>query len=264
MKEIKRVCLYLIIVLILSNVCWLIGYSNQEAESSTLFIILASFLPMIVTLIMTKITKEGWNNLGVQFSFKHGWKMYIVSIIGTLFMVYAYQPIMVLLFPNQVKSSFVLSNLSDVGLMTLLGIACFIESMGEELGWISYSYPKLEKIMGSILALLLLGIIRGVYHLGIIFYMEYPIVVFLELTISNVVISPFMIYMYKKSKSIFPCTISHGMANLLPVFINYDNNWYYSNPLPIIVCMIPSVLLGAYGFYGMKKNGLLCRRTEEK
>lgn len=256
MKE-KIVWLYLVIVLLLANICWLIAYSNPEDDGALLFIMIASFLPMVLTLIITKITKEGWNDLGIQFGFKKGWQMYLVSIFGTLLMTYLANPFMLLLFKGQVTSSFTPAALGEVALSTLLGIACFIEMMGEELGWIGYVYPRLEKLTGSISALVLLGIIRGIYHLGILFYMDHPVVAFVEITLSNILLSPFMIYLFKRSGSVFPCTISHGIANLLPIFLIYDNDWYYSHIWPMVICMIPTLLVGAYGLLGMKKHGYL-------
>lgn len=264
MKSKIGIIIELIIVLLISNIFWVIAYGNGESDYSMIFATIASFVPMIFTLIVTKIKKEGWNNLGIRFSFKKGWKMYVFAIVGTLFTVYATQFMMYLIFRDKVESTFTIAGLGQIGMMTVFGIACFIEMLGEELGWIGYFFPKLEKMSGTLSACLLLGLIRGIYHLGIIFYMEHPVVVFVEITISNIVMTPFMIYMFRRSESIFPCTISHGMANLLPIFISYNNDWYYGNPLAIIVGMIPSLILSLYSLYAMKKKGFLigCNRRE--
>lgn len=141
--------------------------------------------------------------------------------------------------------------------MMVLGIGCFIECMGEELGWISYLFPRLEKLMGTTAGCIILGIIRACWHLGILVLMEHPILSFFELMVSNVCLQFFMVYMYKKSGSLFPCTISHGISNLMPIFLVYNENWYYTSILPIFVAMIPEILYGILSYIQMNKNNLL-------
>ena len=61
---------YTMIVLIVSNIFWCIGYKDEESATVNFFIMAAQFLPMIVCLIMTKITQEGWTNLGNTLQFQ--------------------------------------------------------------------------------------------------------------------------------------------------------------------------------------------------
>lgn len=51
--------IYLAVCLVLSNICWYVGYSNPDADYSMIFVVAASYLPMILALAVTKITKEG-------------------------------------------------------------------------------------------------------------------------------------------------------------------------------------------------------------
>ncbi len=146
----------------------------KKIKETIIYILLCSFLPMAFALIITKITKEGWNNLGIAFHLKSSWNMYLLSILSTVILVYLSYPLMILCFPNQVTTSFSLENISQICLMALLGTACLIECLGEKLGWIGYLFTSLEGIMGTVASCVAPGIIRGVYHIGVPVLMEYP------------------------------------------------------------------------------------------
>lgn len=194
----------------------------------------------------------------MAFHIRKSWKIYLLSIFGSLAATYLAYPFMLLLFCNRVTVTFSMQTVGEICLMTLLGILCFIECLGEELGWMGYLFPKLEKLMGTIFACVVTGIARGVFHIGILIFMEYPVQGFVEITVSNVCMSFLMAYMFKGSKSVFPCSVQHGILNLLPIFMEYDNDWYYTSVLPMAVCMLPAVLLGGYGLWQMKHRKMLC------
>lgn len=250
---IRYIIIYLAALLPLANLCWFAAYSNQESDYAAMLVVAASFLPMALTLILAKISGEGWNHLGIIFNLKKSWKTYLLSIVGTVLLTYLADPFMLLFFPEKVSTSFTPAELPSILLYTLLGTACFIECLGEELGWISYLFPKLEAVLGTYVSCFLLGLIRGVYHLGILVVMEFPVTMFVEITLSNICLQPFLIYLFKKSGSVFPCSISHGISNLMPIFLVYESGWYYKNPCAILLCMIPSLMFGVGGIIGIRK-----------
>jgi len=244
---------YILIVVIISNIFWYVGYLNEESALSMFMLMLAQFFPMIVCLIMTKITGEGWNNLGITIK-KKSWKYFGISIVATICLSYLSDPVVLLVFGKNVESSFTISSLWEIAMMTLLGTACFIECLGEELGWIGYLYGKLEHEMGIWKACTILGLLRGIYHIGILLHMDYPVQGFIELTVTNICLSFFMVYLYKKSESIFACSISHGISAMLPVFLVYNEDWYYTNPFAMMLANISFFLVGGYCF-------MKCKRT---
>lgn len=259
-KSLAIVIIYLILCLGISNLLWVLAYSNPEADGSMLFAMLAAFFPMLLALIMAKITGEGWNHLGIAFHFRK-WRYYLIAVLGTILLVYGSNPLMLLLFPAEVRSSFSPDRIGEILLMVLLGILCFIECLGEELGWIGYLFPKLEELVGTTGSILLLGLIRGCYHIGLLSFMDYPVQGFVELTISNILLQSFMVYLYKQSGSLFPCTIMHGISNLLPILLVYDNNWYYHSFFAMAVNMVPTAIIGIACYLIMKKKEILCKRT---
>ena len=258
----KEIIIYTSLCLLICNTLWYFAYSNQEADFSIFLLMIASFFPMFLTLVITKITKEGWDNLGIVFNLKRSWKIYLISILGTVFLVYLANPLLLLIFPKHISTTFTTKDLFQIAIMMLLGIGCFIECMGEELGWISYLFPRIEKLLGTTWGCVVLGVIRATWHLGILVFMEHPGISFFEILISNVCLQFFMVYMYKKSGSLFPCTISHGISNLMPIFLIYDKEWYYTHVLPIIIAMIPELLYAIFFYTQMKRSGLL--KTPQK
>ena len=256
----KEIIIFTIICLVVTNPLWYMAYKNPESDSAVFLTVIAGFFPMILALIITKITKEGWGNLGVKFNLKKGWKVYLISILGTTLLPYISDLLLMLIFQKHVTMNITTqAPLLILGAM-LMGIACFIECLGEELGWIGYLFPRLEKVFGTTKACIFLGVIRALWHLGILIFMDFPIHSFFEIMLSNICLQFFMVYMYKKSGSLFPCTISHGISNLLPIFLVYENQWYYKSILPILVCSIPTILYGVLGYFQMKKSGLIEER----
>lgn len=244
-KSMSLAIAYTLIVLVFSNILWYIGYLHAESDLSMLMLALAQFLPMIVCLIMTKITGEGWNDLGINIKRK-SWRYYGISILVTVCLSYLMDPFMLFVFGKNVETTFTISNFKEIVLMTFLGTACCIECLGEELGWIGYLYGKLESSMGICKSCVLLGVIRGIYHIGILLHMNYPVQAFIEITITNICLSFFMVYVYKKSESIFACSISHGISALLPVYLVYSEDWYYTNPFAMIFANVSVFVVGFY------------------
>ena len=257
----KKILIFTVLCLGISTPLWYLAYSNQEADYAVFCVMLASFLPAVLTLVITKITKEGWDNLGIAFNLKKSWKIYLLSMFGTTLLPYLADPLMLLLFPENVTTTFTPMELINIVIVMLIGTACFIECLGEELGWIGYLFPRLEKVLGTMPACVALGVIRATWHIGILVMMDYPVYGFIELLLSNVFLQSFMVYMFKKSGSLFPCTISHGISNLMPIFLVYDSSWYYTSILPMVVCLIPVVVYGVLAYLGMKKANLLCKKV---
>lgn len=259
-KSMGIIIIYVTLCLGISNLLWVLAYSSPEEDGNMIFAMLAAFLPMLLALIMAKITGDGWNHLGIAFHFRK-WRCYLFAVLGALLLAYGGNPLMLLLFPGEVSSSFSPDRIGEILLTVLLGILCFIECLGEELGWIGYLFPKLEELAGTTGSILLLGFIRGCYHIGLLVFMDYPVQGFVELTISNILLQAFMIYLYKQSGSLFPCSIIHGISNLLPILLVYDNHWYYHNFFAMAVNMIPAAVIGIACYLIMKKKEMLCKKT---
>lgn len=88
--------------------------------------------------------------------------------------------------------------------------------MGEELGWMSYLFPRLEKLCGTTVALVLTGIIRSVWHIVMLVQNENFLAGFLSLSVSNILMGSVLVWATKASKSVLPASLIHVMTNALP------------------------------------------------
>lgn len=264
----KYVWIFTIICLTISNILWYIGYSiyakDGEDSIATSIIILTSFMPAFITLAMTKITKEGWENLSIHPRLKTEWKAYLLSIVFTWFLIYLGDPLYLLIFKGNV--TYAAEGCSPAGwlqvlLFSLLGLLCSIEVLGEELGWMGYLFPKLEQLHGTNLAILFTSLIRGLWHIGILLHMDHPLIGFIDLSISNFLTQSFLVYLTKKSKSIFPAAVSHAVTMLVPIFLQYSNEFYEQNIISMnIVGQFSALVVGGISYYLMYREKLILKK----
>ena len=252
-----EIILYVIICLLLANICWYFTYNYMKETTGVIAMMLGSFIPMILALIFIKIFNGNYKELGFRLNIKKSWKIYLLSIIISVLLSYVAVPLMLLMFNGKVSIDFTQKTFMMLILTPIIGIISSVEMMGEEIGWIGYLYPKLEKNNGTISACIILGIIRGFYHLGIIIVRDFPIHGLIELTMSNVLLSFVMVYLFKKSKSLFPVCLLHILLNLFPIVLVYENSWYYTSIFPMIVSMLPAIIMSLYFIYLMKKQNLI-------
>lgn len=265
----KYTLIYIISCLLISNIMWYIGYSlyTKDAEHpiAMILIMLTSFMPAFITLIMTKITKEGWESLPLHPHPIAGFKAYLIAIVFTLLLVYLGDPLYLLIFKGNVTyapEGCTLNGWLQVFLLCLLALAMSVEMLGEELGWIGYLFPKLESLHGTTLAIVLTGLIRSLWHIGILIHMPHSIIGFFDLMISNIMCQSLLVYITKKSKSVFPAAVSHGITLLLPIFLVYSEDFYNQNLFTMkLVGQVSGLLIGGLCYYLLHKEALITKNT---
>ena len=105
-----------------------------------------------------------------------------------------------------------------VATLIMLVVCCmqFWVGMGEEFGWMGYLFPRLEKLCGTTVALILMGIIRSGWHMVMIVQNENFLAGFLSLSVSNILMGSVLVWATKASKSVLPASLIHVMTNALP------------------------------------------------
>lgn len=125
-----------------------------------------------------------------------------------------------------IRGQFTLITLASVPLNYLLS---FIAFLGEEYGWRYYLQPMLQKKLGMVQGILVLGVIWGLWHLPInLFYYNSPSVGIISLTVQLIVciaLDVFYGWAYLKTDNIWTVVILHFLNNnLIPVFTgNYSS-----------------------------------------
>lgn len=265
----KYTLIYIITCLLISNIMWYIGYSlyTKDAEHpiAMILIMLTSFMPAFITLFMTKVTKEGWESLPLHPHPIAGFKAYLIAIVFTLLLVYLGDPLYLLIFKGNVTyapEGCTLNGWLQVFLLCLLALAMSVEMLGEELGWMGYLFPKLESLYGTTIAIVLTGLIRSLWHIGILIHMPHSIIGFFELMISNIMCQSLLVYITKKGKSVFPAAVSHGITLLLPIFLVYSEEFYNQNLFTMkLVGQISGLLIGGLCYYLLHKEALITKNT---
>ncbi len=224
--EIKRVFIFLAILLVIEGLPWLIYkfvYGGDGMDG--IYNILASygmFTPAIAHILTRIITKEGWQNCLLGTNFKKGWKWYFIGIISILvYTVIGQLIIFKVTFPDYTAADFfsrenIGFNLTTGYLNIVSGSVCaFVICMGEEYGWRGYLFPKLEKVSNLPVALIVTGVVWGLWHYVNCLYLDSDMIAkyLLSQTISTVLFNPFFVLLTKKSGSIYPASIAHAVNN---------------------------------------------------
>lgn len=286
--EIKRLLIYLglsfgltwiiFFVYIFSGCKW--DGTNTYMEQ---FVGLGMLMPFAAHILTRLITKEGFAMtgkdsvmLGISFKNKK-WKYYIFA----LFIPWVYFEVMHILAWVLVPESFD-SNLvnelqisKDIAFVypVIVIISCTIASfaaLGEEGGWRGYMMPKLMKLMSLPKAIVVGGIIWGIWHapltcVGHNFGTEYagfPYVGILIMCIDCTLMGIMLTYVTIKTNSIWPAAIMHAVNNgnpsIMKFFINTDIfAKKYPGPLYVYLLMlIPMALIDVIIIMKEKKKAL--------
>lgn len=258
MSKKKESWIYISLCIIITNALWYVGYSVREKNEESIMVILplalASFMPAIIAIIMCKLKKDRLSSMLLSLNIKKTWKIYLLAIGTGLFVVYSADLLPLLFFPGNV--SLVPENLTfiffgKIILFTIISTIESIELLGEELGWMGYLFPRLEEGYGTFPSILIISIVRTLWHIVILMKIDGSWVGVCNLFLSNLLLQNVLVYVTKKSKSVFPAAIVHAVTNIMMAlsFVTYSEEFYNNNLLKFnLVGLIPLVLVGAIFF----------------
>ena len=274
--EWKRVLIFVFIAyvitwipeIILTNT---IGFEEYFLSPKYMLLTLYSMLtPAIANVLTRLITKEGWGESYLHLHLQKNVKYYLFamlfpavsSIIGG---------VLISIFFGRLDFGASFERYSPVFMLgvslTMMSLAlpnafyCF----GEEFGWRAYLYPKLEKLTGTPGAVIIGGIIWGVWHAPLTVkghnfgtdYWGFPWLGIVIMSLFCIFIGAVLMWLTKKTGSVYPAAIAHAVnngANLTPLFANgYPENTEGSKLFMVI--FLPTFILGAVIFILMlRKN----------
>ena len=99
--------------------------------------------------------------------------------------------------------------------LSCIALPCF----GEEFGWRGYLNPKLEQLTGTCGAVIIGGIIWGLWHAPLVaagynFGTGHPALNVLLMCISCVFVNAVLFWLTKKTDSVFPAVLLHSIMDL--------------------------------------------------
>lgn len=211
------------------------GGKYDMEEAGTALLLAASMLwPTVAALLAGKLTGEGLAVTGeasmlLGISFRDGkWIWYVAAFVLPLAGWLLGDALWFVLVPE----SFNPDMLGEAGfggavvlLIPMMGMASAVTvsfgALGEEIGWRTYLYPKLEQLFGLDKALLYGGIIWGVWHFPMVAvghgfgtgYFGEPYTGFLVFTLDTVSMGCLLYLVTKQSGSVWPAAFLHAFSN---------------------------------------------------
>ncbi|MGI5901707.1 MAG: CPBP family intramembrane glutamic endopeptidase [Desulfitobacteriia bacterium] len=238
LKTKKRLILFVIFAIGLGWLTFLmIPFLGVEygQMSSTVFLIIAMFVPTISNILTRLITKEGFQNMYLRPNFKGNIKAYLLVFFGPTILLFLSAAFYFLIFPGNFDSELTMvkasgiAGISPINVILIMSLQVIIlgpiiniiPTLGEELGWRGYLLPKLQEFFSDRKALVITGAIWGIWHLPAIVmghnygtnYIGYPVLGILAMIIFCIVLGIIEGYATIKLKSAVPAAMIHSTVN---------------------------------------------------
>lgn len=206
---------------------------------SIVIVATAMFVPALCSILTRLITKEGFANMYLHPHFKGHMKHYLTVYFGPTALLFLSGALYFLIFPGSFDPEFTvlkgmaassgsiglsINNLLLIQLVMVVVIGPVINiipTLGEELGWRGYLLPKLRLLLSDRAALIVTGLIWGVWHMPVIVmghnygkeYAGYPWLGILAMIVFCIVLGIIEGYAAIKLESVIPAAMIHSVLN---------------------------------------------------
>lgn len=283
-KTKKQLITYVIVTFALTwayefAVVWPAAGNSMSGQTIQLLIMGCMFFPALGMLLTRLITREGFSELMLRPRFRGNAGRYLLAYFAPGVLVILGAGLYFALFPDKLdwsapvlrqamEASGIPYEAQAVPMNMLLaiqagqgilmgGILNLIPSLGEEWGWRGYMMPRLLKTMKPLPALLLGGVIWGLWHapltaVGHNYGLGYPGFPWTGIGAMCVFCTAFGIlltWLTEKTGSCLPAAIAHGALNgvsALGTLVSSDGGDPFVGPAPTgIIGGLPILLLAA-------------------
>ncbi len=233
---IKRLVMYLliafipfwIIIPVLNSIYGEPIYASEKAMTAAYAVgVFGMLIPSIAHLITRLVTKEGFKNSYLGLNFKGNAKYYIASVAVKLAEVLVFVVLAWQIFAGDLSFSEAFASDESVArifsyILTIsASIIVFFPAFGEEWGWRGYMMPKLTELMGKPAAIIVGGILWGLWHAPLtiaghnfgVDYDFFPWLGILLMCIFCTFMNAFLTLLTEKTKSIYPASFCHMINN---------------------------------------------------
>ena len=245
-KSLKRLIIYLFLSFGLTFAWFALVipkgkvWADLSAEMQS-FVALGMLFPAIAHVLTRWITEEGFAMsgkgsmmLGIDFT-NRKWVYYLLAMFLPWIYAELSNVIALCICPEMYDSQYYLTLDIDKKFLMIFPVTAIVSSVvasfaafGEEGGWRGYMMPKLIEIMGRKKALLVGGIIWGLWHApltcgGHNFGTDYPGFPYLGIfymCLFCVMSGILLTFLTEKSGSVWPAVILHAVNNAQPSILN--------------------------------------------
>ena len=219
------------IILPMMNAAWGGPVYMSEAAAPAVYALgtFGMLIPAAAHLITRLVTREGFKNTYLGVNFRGNGKWYLASVWVKLVESVIGALLIWRLFAGELsfQEAFPLEEPKALIGMLLLQLAftiiVFFPGFGEEWGWRGYMMPKLLKLMPKWAAVLLGGVIWGLWHAPLTIaghnfgtdYPGYPFAGIGLMCLMCIFMNIFLTLLTEKTKSIYPASFCHMVNNNL-------------------------------------------------
>ena len=205
-------------------------YMSEEAAAAVYALgTFGMLIPSAAHLLTRLLTKEGFQNTYLSINIKGNAKWYLSSVWVMLLESMLVALLLWKLFAGHLTITEALptKSLKAVIAMVLLQIAFSLiivfPAFGEEWGWRGYMMPKLMKLMPTSSAVVIGGILWGLWHAPLtiaghnfgVDYWGYPWWGIVQMCLMCIAMNAFLTLLTEKTKSVYPASFAHMLNNNL-------------------------------------------------
>jgi len=235
----KKLSAFLLITFAAAWGLQLIGVFSGSQTLYSALLTVVMLTPLLAVVITHRGIKKAKTGIEWKPKLKKGWKWYLLAWWSPFLLTAVGSGVYFLLFPGRFDPDmgFLAAQIETVGSPLPAGTLVLIQTaaallyapfvnmvfaMGEEAGWRGYLTPALTERFGKRKALVLSGVIWGMFHWPIILLSGYEygtgywgapwlgLVVMLVFTTAGGIL---LSWLYEKTGSIWSCALWHGALN---------------------------------------------------
>ena len=182
--------------------------------------------PALANVITRKLTREGWHDSMLHLNLKGNIRYYIIAVVFMSVIGIAQGITATLVIGggdwSGLGKGFTFSQaLSSILFILSTGPLMAFNTFGEEFGWRGYMNRKMEPLLGTAGTVIAGGIIWGLWHAELTVeghnfgtdYKGYPYLGILCMCVSCTFIGIILMWLTKKTNSVYPAAIFHAMNN---------------------------------------------------
>ncbi|MBQ3275944.1 MAG: CPBP family intramembrane metalloprotease [Oscillospiraceae bacterium] len=215
----------------------------RAGKDVTVLLTVYMLFPTVAAVLARLISGEGFRDHALHFQFKGHIRHYLLAWLGPGLLVILGAAVYFLFCPGRLDLSAgylrqimaesgipyeaqavpmgLLLAIQAVQAVLLGGIVNLIPSLGEEWGWRGYMLPRLTERMGRVPALLLGGVIWGLWHAPItaighnygLGYPGFPWTGIAAMCVFCTALGILLWWLTEKTDSVIPAAIAHGAIN---------------------------------------------------
>lgn len=261
----KKISTFLLISFILGWIVQSLGLQQEHAgntEVGEAIIIASTFVPLLAVVLAQHFHMDT-ESCGIRWALpgKKDLKYVFMSWILPIVLTFLGAVLYFLIFKGEFSLSFLNTDAGrltlehGVHLLIFEAIVSAIEGIGGEIGWHSYFIPLLEKKYGVAKAIIICGIVWGLWYAPLIInghdfgvgYFGAPFTGILTLCVYFTLLSAFFTWLHMKTETIYVPALAHGtFAAVEQYSLNFEKVYptgHILGPsLPGVISMIPLLI----------------------